>query len=153
MDFQITFDPFLDFMIRMFVIGGAIVVWTIIAIWVIAEVKSWFPKEEEADTDPEEMREYLTEDLHRTQNIYPSKDQAVDDSLNDLGKALERGELTMAEARETFEQWFDTSEPFLIRFPEPGPVSRYPTVIINSTQATPEEGEKVLIDEINHRRH
>lgn len=55
MDFQITFDPFLDFMIRMFVIGGAIVMWTIITIWIIAEVKSWFPKDEETDISEEEL--------------------------------------------------------------------------------------------------
>ena len=144
MDFQITFDPFLDFMIRMFVIGGAIVVWTIIAIWVIAEVKSWFPKDEE-ESVPETVRDYLTGVTY---------EEAVDEALDSLGTALEREELTMIEARQTFEQWFDTSEPFLIRFPEPGPVSRYPTVIINSSaQVTPEEGEKVLADEINRRRH
>lgn len=70
MEFQITMDPFMDFIFRMFIIGANIVVWTMIAVWLQVEIKSWFPKKEEEPLEFESMREYSEKDAGLTMNIF-----------------------------------------------------------------------------------
>lgn len=157
MEFQITMDPFMDFIFRMFIIGANIVVWTMIAVWIQVEIKSWFPKKDEVKEDTvsyEELRTYAEKDLGHTVNIFNHDGAYISEALKDaqitaeeavqaygIAKAFEMGKITLEQAEEEWSK-LNTVEPFILKFEEPGPVSAYP--IIN----LPEEN-----DEVNHRRH
>jgi len=99
MEFQITMDPFMDFIFRMFIIGANIVVWTIIAMWLQTEIKSWFPKDEEDDEPVTHNPQFdpTTVNVYNNMAAYSAKDAELTQQLFDLGLPPIRKKATEAD--------------------------------------------------------
>ena len=133
MEFQITMDPFMDFIFRMSIIGANIVVWTIIAQWLIIEIKSWFPdKKHSVDLDAPATRGELEAektkaivDLNRLYNQDPTAFGPV------FSDAINSGPLRLPDFQD----------------------DNLPDEMLEKLQAMHENNQEVFLDEVARRRH